>query len=293
MAADGFTVLIYVTSQDKDLFLCYNENKNHADCRCFYEVNMRLISWNVNGIRAASKNGWPESLASYGADMICLQETKISADQLSPELTGIPGYKSYFSCADRKGYSGTALFTRREPDAISFGLGDDRFDHEGRTIEADYGDFILYNIYFPNGGMGPERLAFKLDFYDCFLKKVTGQMQAGRKVIVCGDVNTAHREIDLANPAENADKSGFLPEERAWVDAFTGSGLVDSFRMLHPDQAEAYTWWSYRTFARRRNAGWRIDYFFISESLQSHVSESGILGGITGSDHCPIFLDLA
>ena len=253
---------------------------------------MKLISWNVNGIRAAAKNGWPDSLASYDADILCLQETKIAPDQLSFDLTEIPGYKSYFHCADRKGYSGTALFSRKEPINISFELGEDRFDHEGRTIEADYGDFILYNIYFPNGGMGPDRLAFKLDFYDCFLKKVTAQMEAGRNVIVCGDVNTAHREIDLANPAENSDKSGFLPEERAWIDTFTASGLVDSFRLLYPEKAEAYTWWSYRTFARRRNAGWRLDYFLVSESLRSRVSESGMLDAVAGSDHCPIFLDL-
>src|SRR5664279_6223459 len=161
---------------------------------------MRLISWNVNGIRAIAKKGFAESLLSLDADIICFQETKAQPDQLDADITELPGYRSYFHSADRKGYSGTAVYSRIEPLMVSYGLGEDRFDHEGRTIEMDFGDFILYNIYFPNGGQGTERLAFKIDFYDCFLARISTQMKTGRDIIVCGDVNTAHREIDLANP---------------------------------------------------------------------------------------------
>lgn len=256
-------------------------------------MNMRLISWNVNGIRAIAKKGFAETLKTLDADIFCLQETKIQQDQLSMDLTHIGDYHSYFHSADRKGYSGTALFTKREPFSVSYGLGEDRFDHEGRTIEADFGDFILYNIYFPNGGQGPERLAFKLAFYDCFLARVEKQMRSGRKIIVCGDVNTAHREIDLANPKANSGISGFLPEERAYMDTFAAKGLVDTFRHFYPDRENAYTWWSYKTFARTRNVGWRIDYFFVSESMRESIADAGILDEIEGSDHCPVFLDLA
>ena len=254
---------------------------------------MRLISWNVNGIRAIAKKGFAESLVSLDADIICLQETKAQPDQLPSDITELPGYKSYFHSADRKGYSGTAVYSRIEPLSVSFGLGEDRFDHEGRTIELDYGDFILYNIYFPNGGQGPERLQFKLEFYDCFLAKIAAQMKAGRNVIVCGDVNTAHREIDLANPAANAGISGFMPVERAYMDVFAEKGLVDSYRMLYPDKDKMYTWWSYKTFARNRNVGWRIDYFFVSALMTDRVLDTGMISEMEGSDHCPIFLELS
>ncbi|MBN1892350.1 MAG: exodeoxyribonuclease III [Clostridiales bacterium] len=253
---------------------------------------MRLISWNVNGIRAVAKKGFRESFFSFDADVVCLQETKATPDQYPKEAVDIPGYKGYFNAAERKGYSGTALYSRKEPRSVSFGLGEDRFDHEGRTIEADFDDFVLYNIYFPNGGQGPERLEFKLAFYDCFLEKVSRQIEDGRQIVVCGDVNTAHREIDLANPAANAKNSGFLPEERAYMDIFAEKGLVDTFRMLYPDASEKYTWWSYKTFARDRNVGWRIDYFFTDEILAEQVSDSGMLSNVMGSDHCPIYLDL-
>jgi len=253
---------------------------------------MRIISWNVNGIRAIGKKGFADNLLALNADVVCLQETKAQLDQLTSDIADIPGYRSYFHSADRKGYSGTAVYSRLDPVSVSYGLGEDRFDHEGRTIEIDFGDFILYNIYFPNGGQGPERLQFKLDFYDCFLARITGQMQSGRKIIVCGDVNTAHREIDLANPAANAGISGFLPEERAYMDLFEEKGLVDSYRMLYPDTENMYTWWSYRTFARNRNAGWRIDYFWVSDSMKDRIRDSGMLSETEGSDHCPIFLDL-
>lgn len=253
---------------------------------------MKLISWNVNGIRAVANKGFLDSFRSFDADIVCLQETKATPDQYPKEIAEIPGYHGYFHAAERKGYSGTALFSRSKPISVSFGLGDDRFDHEGRTICADFGEFVLFNIYFPNGGQGPERLAFKLDFYDCFLEKVSRLTDEGRQVIVCGDVNTAHREIDLSNPAANSKISGFLPEERAYIDTFIDKGLVDTFRMLYPDATEKYTWWSYKTFARDRNVGWRIDYFFTDEILAERVADSGMLSDVFGSDHCPIFLAL-
>lgn len=253
---------------------------------------MRLISWNVNGIRAIAQKGFAESMFSFDADIVCLQEIKAQEDQIPPELRQIPGYSAYFHGAERKGYSGTAVYTRKAPVSVSFGLGEDRFDHEGRTIEMDFGDFILYNIYFPNGGQGDERVKFKLEFYDCFLAKVGRQMDEGRSIIVCGDVNTAHREIDLSNPSANSKISGFLPEERAYMDLFAQKGLVDTFRLLYPDKKEMYTWWSYKTFARGRNVGWRIDYFFTDEVLSERVIDSGMLSDIEGSDHCPIFLEI-
>lgn len=253
---------------------------------------MRLISWNVNGIRAVAKKGFHEKMEEFGADVVCLQETKISPDQLTLDLIQVGDFTSYFSSAERKGYSGTAVFTKSAPVSVSYGLGVDRFDHEGRTIEIDFGDFILYNIYFPNGGQGEERLAFKLAFYDAFLERIAMQRAQGRGIIVCGDVNTAHREIDLANPAANSKVSGFLPEERVYMDRFAEAGLIDTFRLLYPDRKDAYTWWSYKTFARSRNVGWRIDYFFVSEDLRDRIKDAGILDSVEGSDHCPIFLDL-
>jgi len=253
---------------------------------------MRLVSWNVNGIRAVAQKGFAESLFSFDADIVCLQEIKAQEDQIPLEIREIPGYTAYFHSADRKGYSGTAVYTRKAPVSVSYGLGEDRFDHEGRTIELDFGDFILYNIYFPNGGQGQERVDFKLAFYDCFLEKVGRQMDEGRSIIVCGDVNTAHREIDLSNPSANAKISGFLPEERAYMDLFEQRGLVDTYRLLYPDKKEMYTWWSYKTFARSRNVGWRIDYFFTDEELSERVVDSGMLSDIQGSDHCPIYLEI-
>lgn len=253
---------------------------------------MRLISWNVNGIRALAKKGFAESMAAFDADIVCLQETKAQPDQLTMDLTEIPGYRSYFHSADRKGYSGTAIYTRIEPKSVSYGLGDVRFDHEGRTMEMDFGDFIIYNIYYPNGGQGPERLQFKLDFYDCFLDRISKQMEQGKNIIVCGDVNTAHREIDLAHPEANANISGFMPVERVYLDRFAEMGLVDTYRMLYPDKEKMYTWWSYKTYARNRNVGWRIDYFFVSGQLRNRVMDAGMLSEIEGSDHCPIFMDL-
>ena len=253
---------------------------------------MRLVSWNVNGIRAIAGKGFADIVKSMDADIIGIQEIKATEDQLGDEIKCLEGYKSVFYSAERKGYSGTALYTRIEPREIVYGLGTEEFDHEGRVIRADYGDFILYNIYFPNGGRGDEFVKFKLRFYDCFLEQVRNFEASGRQVICCGDVNTAHKEIDLSNPKANSKISGFLPEERVYMDHFREAGLVDTFRMLYPDKPECYTWWSYKTRARERNVGWRIDYFFATEGLTPLINESNMMGDIMGSDHCPIYLDL-
>ena len=253
---------------------------------------MRIVSWNVNGIRAVANKGFADSIKAMDADIIGIQETKAQIDQLGPEITQLEGYKSWFYSAERKGYSGTALYSRIEPEDVSFGLGTDEFDHEGRTICADFGKFVLFNIYFPNGGRGDDFVKFKLRFYDCFLDRVRDLESKGREVICCGDVNTAHKEIDLSNPKANSKISGFLPEERVYMDKFAEAGLTDTFRMLYPDKPECYTWWSYKTAARERNVGWRIDYFFTTKGLNPSVKESNMMSDVMGSDHCPIFLDL-
>lgn len=257
---------------------------------------MRLVSWNVNGIRAIANKGFLESLKAMDADIIGIQEIKAMREQIPDDIAEIPGYKSVFCSAERKGYSGTALYYRDtlpEP-KITFGLGVEEFDHEGRVIRADFGQnyFVLYNIYFPNGGRGDDYVRFKLRFYDCFLEQVRELRREGREVICCGDVNTAHRDIDLSNPKANSKISGFLPEERVYIDHFAESGLIDTFRVLYPDKTESYSWWSYKTFARERNVGWRIDYFFATPDLIPRITESNMMSDIMGSDHCPIFIDI-
>ena len=253
---------------------------------------MRIVSWNVNGIRAVANKGFADAVKAMDADIIGIQETKAQIDQLGPEITQLEGYKSWFYSAERKGYSGTALYSRIEPEDVTFGLGTDEFDHEGRTICADFGKFVLFNIYFPNGGRGDDFVKFKLRFYDCFLDRVRELESKGREVICCGDVNTAHKEIDLSNPKANSKISGFLPEERIYMDHFAEAGLTDTFRMLYPDKTECYTWWSYKTAARERNVGWRIDYFFATKGLLPNIKESNMMSSVMGSDHCPVYLDL-
>ncbi|MFN8526321.1 MAG: exodeoxyribonuclease III [Chloroflexota bacterium] len=253
---------------------------------------MRLYSWNVNGIRAAVKKGLLDWLQTTGPDVLCLQETKGSPGDLTEDVLNPDPYRSYWAISQRKGYSGVATYSRLPVNRWSEGLGIERFDTEGRVVITDLGDFDLYNIYFPNGGQGPERVAFKLEFYEAFLNQVDEKVRSGRQVIVCGDVNTAHREIDLARPKENQKTSGFLPEERAWIDRFVEHGWVDTFRQFHPDATDAYTWWDQRFNARSRNIGWRIDYFLIHESFKNRVKDAGIMPEVTGSDHCPIWLDI-
>lgn len=252
---------------------------------------MKLISWNVNGIRAAERKGFIEYASASDADIICLQETKARPEQLSEQLLSIPGYTSYFHSAERKGYSGTAIYSKIQPKAVTTGLNQPAFDTEGRTQIADFGAFVLYNIYFPNGAARKERLRYKLDFYEAFHAHVLKTRAAGRPVIVCGDVNTAHEERDLARPAENMTTSGFLPEERAFISRFLASGFDDTFRLFE-QAGDFYTWWDMKTRARDRNVGWRIDYFFTSHDLRPSVKAAAIHTDVMGSDHCPISLTL-
>jgi len=251
----------------------------------------RIISWNVNGIRAVHKKGFLDWFNEERPDILCIQETKARREQLPGELLEIDGYHNYFASAEKKGYSGVALFTKEKPVDIKCGFGIEKFDSEGRTLIADFGDFVLYNIYFPNGKASDERLAYKMEFYDAFLEHANTLRSRGKKIIVCGDVNTAHKAIDLARPKENEKISGFLPEERAWIDKLLDNGYVDTFRMFN-DEPENYTWWSMRTRARERNVGWRIDYFFASDDISDNVKDSFILNDVMGSDHCPLGIDI-
>lgn len=255
---------------------------------------MRLYSWNVNGYRAAIRKGLVDWLTAASPDVLCLQETKADPAVLASEILSPGGYESYWAvCTTRKGYSGVATLARAPVSSWRAGFGVERFDAEGRVVVTDLGDFDLYNVYFPNSGMGPERLAYKLEFYAAFLEHVEGRLKEGRQAIFCGDVNTAHRPIDIARPRENARTPGFLPEERAVLDAWLARGWVDTFRHVSPDATGAYTWWDQRFQSRARNVGWRIDYFFVHESFLPRVRGAGIMPDVQGSDHCPIWLDLA
>jgi exodeoxyribonuclease-3 len=255
------------------------------------DKRIRIICWNVNGIRAVHKKGFRDWFIGEQPDILCLQETKALRKQFPPDIRNVDGYYTYFSEAERKGYSGVALYTKEKPEKLENGLGVWEFDREGRTIIADYGDFVLMNIYFPNGKMSPERLQFKMDFYDTFLEYADKLKDEGKNLVICGDVNTAHKEIDIARPKENSKISGFLPEERAWIDEFLSHGYLDTFREFNKDP-EQYSWWSYRTRARERNVGWRLDYFFVNKEFMKHVKSSTILSQVMGSDHAPICLDL-
>jgi exodeoxyribonuclease III len=261
--------------------------------------NWRLISWNVNGIRAIAQKGFHEIVGDLKPDILCLQETKAQDDQVEKALAALKaeGYHLFSSSAERKGYSGTAVLTRHEPKHTAYRLnGRPDFDTEGRHIRLDFtapwGDFTLFNVYFPNGGSGPERLQFKLDYYECFQSVVEKLKAEGRHIVVCGDVNTAHQEIDLARPKENRKVSGFMPIECAWVDRFLAAGFIDSFRAQNPDTRDAYTWWDMKSGARARNVGWRIDYFLVTQELGMKIQKAEILPSIMGSDHCPIELTL-
>ena len=252
---------------------------------------LTLISWNVNGARAVYKNGFMDWLAASRADIVCLQETRAEAHQVPEEMRQPPGYHAVWNPSRaRKGYSGTALLTREQPLCVELGLGVEEFDREGRTLIAEYPTFTLINCYFPNGGNDHSRVPFKLAFYDAFLAKCEALAATGKRVLFCGDVNTAHREIDLARPKENRTATGFLPEERAWLDKVVALGYVDTFRHFYPDLRNQYTWWHQVTYARQRNVGWRIDYFFAAAALQSYLVDAFILPEVKGSDHCPVGL---
>jgi exodeoxyribonuclease-3 len=252
-----------------------------------------LLSWNINGARAVHKKGFLDWLNQAAPDIVGLQETRAEQADLPGELAQPSGYRAFWhSACSKKGYSGTALLTRHEPLAVEFGLGVEEFDQEGRTIIAHYPTFTLINCYFPHGGRDHSRVPFKLAFYDAFLNRCEQLRAQGQAIVFCGDVNTAHKEIDLAHPRENQKVTGFLPEERAWVDRFVQAGYVDTFRHLHPDLAGQYTWWSMPTRARERNVGWRIDYFFVACEMLDRVAEAFILPDVMGSDHCPVGLRL-
>ncbi|MGL4562110.1 MAG: exodeoxyribonuclease III [Brevinema sp.] len=252
-----------------------------------------LISWNINGIRAATQKGFLDWLHQYNADIVGVQEIKAEPQQLESSIRNPENRFTYWNPSrTKKGYSGTALFSKHEPKTVTLGWGDEKFDAEGRTIMADYGDFVFFTIYFPNGESSPERLKYKLEFYDSFLAYIIELKKQGRSIIFSGDVNTAHNEIDLARPKENQNTSGFLPIERAWIDKVVEAGFVDTFRHVHLDKKDMYSWWSYRGGARQRNVGWRIDYFFISEDLLPKLKDAFILTDVKGSDHCPVGITL-
>lgn len=248
-----------------------------------------ILSWNVNGIRALHKKGFLNWLSETRPDILCLQETKAEAGQLPVEVAQAEGYHTYWHSAEiKKGYSGTALLSREAPLSVQFGLGLPEFDQEGRTIIAEYPGFTLINCYFPNGSRDHSRVPFKLAFYEAFLAKCEELRAQGQTVIFCGDINTAHREIDLAHPKTNQKTTGFLPEERAWMDRLTAAGYVDTFRHFYPDLAGQYTWWSVVTQSRAKNVGWRLDYFFIATEGLDRVEDAFILPEVPGSDHCPV-----
>ena len=251
----------------------------------------RLLSWNVNGIRAIYKKGFLDWFKKENPAVLCLQETKAHPDQLVDELKNVDGYESHFSSAERKGYSGVVTYTKLKPLKVQRGIGKKEFDSEGRFIITEFDEFTLFNIYFPNGKASAERLQYKMDFYEAFLKQCKKLLKQNKKIVVCGDVNTAHKEIDIARPKENSDVSGFLPQEREWIDKFLAAGFLDTFRMFNnePDQ---YTWWDMITRARERNVGWRIDYFYASENLKKNIVSAAIHSSVMGSDHCPIELEL-
>lgn len=255
--------------------------------------SLSLISWNVNGIRAAHKKGFMDWFDKTSPDILCLQETRAEIPQIPTEIVNAAGYHTFWNHSKRKrGYSGTGLLSKVEPLSVEFGLGIEEFDQEGRTIIAHYPEFTLLNCYFPNGSRDHSRVPFKMAFYDAFLQKCEDFRADGKPVLFCGDVNTAHHEIDLANPKSNQKTTGFLPEERAWIDKITAMGYVDTFRHFYPNETEHYTWWSMRAGARKRNVGWRIDYFFSDPTLMPKLADATIFPDVLGSDHCPIGLKL-
>ncbi len=248
---------------------------------------IRLISWNVNGLRACVGKGFPETFKTLDADFFCLQETKMQAGQLDLQFDG---YRSYWSYADKKGYSGTAIYTRHEPLSVSYGIGIDEHDHEGRVITLEMPQFYLVTVYTPNSQDGLRRLDYRMR-WEADFQNYLHQLDARKPVVVCGDMNVAHEEIDIKNPKTNRHNAGFTDEERAAMTRLLGSGFVDTFRYLHPDEV-TYSWWSYRFRAREKNAGWRIDYFVVSERLAPQVSAATIHTQVMGSDHCPVEVDL-
>ena len=254
---------------------------------------LTLMSWNINGARAIYKKGFNDWLDSAQPDILCLQETRAEQSQVPGPMAHPMGYSSWWNASVvKKGYSGTAIFSRIEPLGVEIELGSRKYDGEGRTIVAEFDEFYLLNCYFPNGGRDHGRVPFKLGFYEAFLRKCEKLRRTGKPVIFCGDVNTAHHPIDLARPQSNKNTTGFLPQERAWIDRVVRKGYVDSFRSSHEGQEGHYSWWSMPMRARERNVGWRIDYVFVSEELADRVEDAFILPEVQGSDHCPVGIRL-
>ena len=249
---------------------------------------MKLISWNVNGLRAAMGKGFMETFAQLDADAFCLNETKLQPGQIELDL---PGYHQYWNSAEKKGYSGVAVFTRQEPLSVRYGIGVDEFDHEGRVLTLEMPQFYLVSCYTPNSQDGLKRLEYRMRWEDAFLSYLKS-LEREKPVVLCGDLNVAHQEIDIKNPKSNRMNAGFTDQEREKMTRLLNAGFVDTFRALHPDETGAYSWWSYRFHARENNAGWRIDYFIVSESLREHVREAAIHPEVFGSDHCPVELVL-
>ena len=249
---------------------------------------MRLISWNVNGLRAAVKKGFIENFNALNADIFCLQETKLQAGQIELEL---PGYHQYWCYAEKKGYSGTAVFTREEPISVSYNLGYPEHDMEGRVITCEYPDFYLVCVYTPNSQNELKRLDYRMTWEDAF-RAYLMELDKAKPVVACGDMNVAHEEIDLKNPSTNHMNAGFTDQERGKMSELLASGFTDSFRYLYPDKRDAYSWWSFRAAARERNVGWRIDYFICSDRLRERITDAFICPEIMGSDHCPVGLEL-
>ncbi|MBU0612068.1 exodeoxyribonuclease III [Patescibacteria group bacterium] len=273
-------------------------------------VNMRIISWNTNGLRATAKQGFFNPLFNkYQPDILCLQETKAEPEQLPENIKNMPGYYSYFSHSKiKKGYSGVAIYSKEKPEEVFYGMGIKKFDDEGRLLGVKYKNLTLITVYFPNGGMGPDRLKYKLEFYDAFLKFVLKLRKNGEHIIFCGDINTAHKAIDLFHPKENEDHTGFLPIERAWIDKIIKNNFIDVFRKFYPNKTGAYTYWDLKSYARDRNVGWRLDYFFADKYFFDNkprrpegsgsrpksvgIKSTGIMDDYYGSDHCPIWMEI-
>lgn len=248
---------------------------------------VKLVSWNVNGLRAVAGKGFAQIFDELDADCVCLQETKLQKGQIDLEFLG---YTSYWNYADKPGYSGTVVYTRKPVLSVSYGLGIDEHDHEGRVVTVEFEDFYLVNVYVPNSQDGLRRLDYRMNWEDAF-RGFVKSLESKKPVVVCGDMNVAHEEIDLKNPSTNHFNAGFSDEERSKFTELLGSGFIDTWRFQHPDEVK-YSWWSYRGGARFRNAGWRIDYFLVSESLREHIFSTEILNYIAGSDHCPVVLCL-
>jgi len=252
----------------------------------------KILSWNVNGIRAVLNKGLLKWMDKESPDILCLQETKAHRQQLGPEVTDHKKYHSFWhSATNKKGYSGVVTFSKEEPIRVETGFGIEKFDMEGRVVMTEFKKFMIFNVYFPNGKQDSERLNYKLEFYEAFLSHIDKLKRKGKKIIFCGDVNTAHTEIDLARPEANSDISGFLPIERKWIDRVIEHGYLDSLREFHPEPG-LYSWWDLKSGARKRNVGWRIDYFFVQKELKKYLKDAFIMADVMGSDHCPIGIDL-